>query len=108
MKEKPKVKISEEADQFDAENELWDSKKLGASPENARRVPDAEDKALDAAMGLQLLTIRLQKGLIEQFKEFAKLEGIGYQPLMRQVLTRYAKENEHRLETLTIKKKKAV
>lgn len=34
----------------------------------------------------------------EQFKPFAKLEGIGYQPLMRQVLTRYARENEHRLK----------
>ncbi len=106
MSEKPKIKISAEADQFDADNELWDSKQLGASPEHAKRVSEEQDKALDDAMGLQLLTIRVQKGLIEQFKELAKLEGIGYQPLMRQVLTRYARENEHRLDALQAKQNK--
>jgi hypothetical protein len=51
-------------------------------------------------MGLQLLSFRIQKSVIEQLRQLSKLEGIGYQPLMRQVLTKYVRENEHRLEAL--------
>ncbi len=39
---------------------------------------------------LQPISIRLQKSLIEDYKLIAKLIGTGYQPLMRQVLTRFA------------------
>jgi hypothetical protein len=95
-----KIRKSSKADQFDAGNELWESRELGASPKHAVRVSDEHDKELDDAMGLQLLTFRLQKPLIEQLKQLAKLEGLGYQPLMRQILTRYVRENEHKLEQL--------
>ncbi len=100
MTETPKVKVSKKAERFDAGNELWESKKLGASAQHAKPNSKQEDKNLDDSMGLQLLTIRVQKELIEQFKNLAKLEGIGYQPLMRQVLTRYARENEQRLQAV--------
>ncbi len=51
-------------------------------------------------LGLQLLSFRIQKQIIEQLKQLAKLEGTGYQPLMRRVLTQYVRENEYKLEKL--------
>ncbi len=106
MTDTEKIKISKKADRFDADNELWENKQLGASAKHAKPISREEDKNLDDSMGLQLLTIRLQKELIEQFKELAKIEGIGYQPLMRQVLTRYARENEQRLRAVGAKREK--
>lgn len=46
----------EDLEKFDKDNELWDSKQLGASAKHAKPVSDEEDKALDEAMGLQLLS----------------------------------------------------
>ncbi len=88
----------EEVEQFDADTELWESGKLGASPKHAKAISSEQEKALDEALGLHLMSIRLQKPLIEQLKGLAKLEGMGYQTFMRQILTRYARENEHKLE----------
>lgn len=87
-------------ERFDADSELWETRQLGASAEHAKPVSDEEDKAIDDAMGLHLLSFRIQKTVIEQLKQLAKLEGIGYQPLMRQVLTKYVRENEHKLHQL--------
>lgn len=89
-----------EIEKFDQDNELWDSKQLGASAEYAEPATEEDDKGLDAATGLQLLSFRIHKPIIEQLKQLAKLEGLGYQPLMRKVLTEYVRENEHRLEQL--------
>lgn len=48
-------------------------------------------EALDQALELQPISIRLQKGLLDDLKALAHLNGIGYQPLIRQVLTRWAR-----------------
>jgi predicted DNA binding CopG/RHH family protein len=86
--------------QFDADTELWESRKLGASAKHAKRSSKEHDKALDDAFGLRLCTFRIQKGLIEQLKRLAKLEGMGYQTFMRQILTHYVGENTHKLHEL--------
>ena len=72
--------------------EAWETRKLGSTEEFAVVSSDEEDKAVDDALGLQLISIRFQKELISKLKEIAVLEGIGYQPLMRQVMTRFARE----------------
>jgi len=87
-------------ERFDEDSELWDSKKLGASEEHARPASEEQQHALDEATGLQLLSIRMPKVLIEQVKQLAKIEGIGYQPYMRKVITQHVRENEHKLEHL--------
>jgi predicted DNA binding CopG/RHH family protein len=89
-----------EIEQFDADTELWESRKLGASAKDAKPVSDDQEQVLDDALGLQLISVRIQKSLIEQLRGLAKLEGMDYQTFMRQVLTRYTKENEHKLEEL--------
>ena len=38
---------------------------------------------------MQMISIRLQKKLIEDLKAIAAHNGIGYQPLVRQLLTRF-------------------
>lgn len=99
MTNKKRDKLKE-IEKFDKDTELWETRQLGASAEHAVPISDEEEKEIDEAMGLQLLSFRIQKSVIEQLKQLSKLEGIGYQPLMRQVLTKYVRENEYRLEQL--------
>lgn len=54
-------------------------------------VSAAEVEAIDKAMDLQLISIRLPKGLIKQLKLIAKFHCIGYQPLVRDVLLRFSR-----------------
>ena len=83
-----------------ADAELWESGKLGNSAKHVRVISEEEGRAIDNGLGLQLISLRLSKQLIGQFKELAKLEGIGYQPLIRQALVDYAKKNEKKLDVL--------
>ena len=84
-------------ERFDKDNELWESRQLGASEEHAVAATPEMEKALDDATGLQLLSFRIQQSVVGQLKELAKVEGIGYQPLMRRILTNWVRENEHKL-----------
>ena len=77
------------------DEDLWDNRKLGASEEYVGVVSREEELAVDEALGLQVISIRLQKKLIENLKKLAKHEGIGYQPLIRQVLTHYVRDHAH-------------
>lgn len=45
---------------------------------------------LDEMLALKSISVRLQKKLIDDLKLIARVNGIGYQPLMRIVLTRFA------------------
>ena len=58
---------------------------------SASAVPTEESAAIDAALELQLISIRLPKSLIEQLKLIARFNHIGYQPLVRDVLLRFAR-----------------
>lgn len=87
-------------DELTKDHELWDKRELGASYEHFAVVSDEEQQEIEEGFGLQLISLRLNRNLIEQFKELAKLEGIGYQPLMRNVLIDYAKANDHMLVAL--------
>ena len=80
-------------------DELWDTGELGSDPNFAEPLPvtsaDSE-AAIDTSLELQPISIRLQKSLIEDFKLIADLNGLGYQPLMRQVLTRFEDSEKKR------------
>ena len=80
-----------------ASDEAWESGQLGRDAEFAEvvKTDEASELKFDDSLGLQLISIRLPKSLIEDFKSIAKLNGLGYQPLMRQVLKRFA-EGEKR------------
>jgi hypothetical protein len=69
----------------------WDSRKLGHDERFVAKAAASENARVDESLGLQMISIRLPKRLIDQLKIIAKHSGIGYQPLMRDVLSRYAR-----------------
>ncbi len=78
-------------DKIPASDEAWETGELGADfkyAEIAKEDAALEDQ-IDEALELQAISIRLQKSLIDDFKGIAALHGVGYQPLMRQVLNRF-------------------
>lgn len=68
----------------------WETGELGRSLEHAVSSPPEESRAVDEALGLQLISIRLQKSLIATLKQIAAYHGIGYQPMIRDLLNRFA------------------
>ncbi|HAN56608.1 MAG TPA: hypothetical protein DCQ77_10720 [Betaproteobacteria bacterium] len=70
--------------------EAWSSGELGRTEEFAAVAPDDFESIVNDHLDLQPISIRLEKSLIEDFKLIAALHGLGYQPLMRQALRRFA------------------
>lgn len=52
--------------------------------------PKGEDTAVRKAMGLQMVSMRLQPDLVSALKQIAQYHGIGYQPMIRDLLNRFA------------------
>ena len=86
-----KVKNTEQA---------WDERKLGAEADFVGVADATHEDVLQEALELQAISIRLPKDLVRSYKLIADFHGIGYQPLMRDVLQRFvAPELKHILET---------
>ena len=71
--------------------DAWEVGKLGRDEKFVKVADAAEEDAVDEALGLKLISIRLPKKLISQFKLIGHFHGVGYQPLMRDILERYAR-----------------
>jgi predicted DNA binding CopG/RHH family protein len=71
--------------------EAWDSRALGADEQYVVVADDAHEAALEEALELQAISIRLPKDLIRNYKLIADFHGVGYQPLMRDILHRFVK-----------------
>lgn len=79
-------------------DEAWDSLQLGDDEAHVKKYEGADvESFIDDALDLQPISIRLQKSLIEDFKAIGSLHGVGYQPLMRQALRRFADAEKKRL-----------
>lgn len=73
------------------DGQAWEIGDLGQD-EKSVKVSSAEaEKSIEDALDLQMISVRLQKELLEQLKFLAKYHGIGYQPLMRDVLARWCR-----------------
>ena len=70
--------------------EAWSSGELGQDEKFAEIALDDIQSLIDEHLELQPISIRLEKSLIEDFKLIASIHGLGYQPLMRQALKRFA------------------
>lgn len=71
-------------------DEAWDERALGADTNFVEVVDEQTESIIDEASGTQLISIRMQKSMIEDFKLIASLNGeIGYQTLMKQILQRF-------------------
>ena len=69
--------------------DAWDERTLGADEAHVQVADPTQETALDDALGLQSISIRLPKQLISQYKLIAHFHGVGYQPLMRDVMARF-------------------
>ncbi|OOG62056.1 hypothetical protein B0E46_13775 [Rhodanobacter sp. B04] len=72
--------------------ENWESGELGLNEATARVASPEETAAIEQAAGLNMqpISIRLQKDLVSVLKEIARYRGIGYQPMIRDLLQRWA------------------
>lgn len=94
-------------DKIEGTAEAWDERVLGANKRHAKHMDFGDEQEIDAALELQPISIRLQKSLIEDFKLIAEMNSLGYQPLMRQVLTRFVDcEKKRILREMASEKKK--
>lgn len=75
--------------------DAWDNRELGATEKFVRKASPEREKALDDKLELQIISIRLQKSLIDDLRDFAGEDGLGYQPYIRHVLTQHVR-NEKR------------
>lgn len=82
--------------------DAWEDGTLGRDEKFVRVADAAEGQAVDDALDLKLISIRLPKKLINQFKLIGHFHGVGYQPLMRDIMERYARN-----EILEILRKQA-
>lgn len=73
---------------FVASDDAWEDRSVGADEEFVDVAPDIA-AALDSALDLHPISIRLQRSLVDNLKALAQLHGLGYQPMVRQVLTRW-------------------
>lgn len=73
--------------------EFWDNRELGASEEFAKRASPEREKAVRDSLNLHMVSIRLPADIIEQLKQLARADGVGYQPFIRQIVTRFAREH---------------
>ena len=77
------------APKIPATDEAWDEGELGRDNAFVRKAGDNIEAQIDDALELQMISVRLQRSLIDDLKSIATINGIGYQPLMRQILKRF-------------------
>lgn len=78
-------------------DEAWDDGTLGADEQYVQVAPKALQEQVDASLGMQAISIRLPRELIDQYKAIARIHKTGYQPLMRDALARFATHEMKRL-----------
>lgn len=78
------------AERIEDSHDAWEPEgPLGHDEAHVRLAPEDLSAALDEALGLKAISLRLQRSLVDDLKALAKSKGIGYQPLIRMVLTEY-------------------
>ncbi len=68
----------------------WEGLDDDLTDEFVSAVPQEEVRAIDESLGMQMISIRLQRDLVNVLKEIAEFHGIGYQPMVRDLLHRFA------------------
>lgn len=69
-------------------NEKWDNGELGCD-EQYVEIATSDAKKIDEIAGIQEISIRFPKELLQDLKDIAQIYGIGYQPLIKQILGRF-------------------
>lgn len=92
-------------EQYTDQADDWEHKSekgLGQDERFVQKASSEHEGSLDEVLGLQMISIRLQKSLIQDLKVIAQANGIGYQPLIRDVLSRFARSEIQQIMRDTI------
>lgn len=81
--------MNKQHERLEGTDEAWETRALGASEAHVRAAPAELEAAIESSLGMQAISIRLPKELIDAYKLIANHHGIGYQPLMRDILQRF-------------------
>ena len=81
--------MAKDVKKIETSDDAWDTGKLGRDEEFAKVSKAITQSKVDKAIGLKPISIRLQESMVEDLKVIAQINGIGYQPLMRQILNRF-------------------
>ncbi len=76
--------------------EAWEEGSLGLDEASAKKA-DLSVEQVAKAVGLKTISIRMQPDLLEELKLVADFHGVGYQPLMKQVLRRFVEAEKKRI-----------
>lgn len=87
--------------------EAWESGELGREIKYAIAVDKKIGTQIDDALGLQMISIRLEKDLIESYKLLGTKYDLGYQPLMREALKRFVEGEFKLIANEALEKQKA-
>ena len=80
-------------------NDAWESGEFGLEEAYIKVTNAAEAAVIDDALDLKMISIRLQNDLIKKLKLIARYHGIGYQPLIRDLLQRFARSELMQIAT---------
>lgn len=70
---------------------MWESGEYGRSEADVVVASEEMHAEFNKATAMKLVSIRLPEGLIEGLKMIAEHHGIAYQPMIRDLLTRFAR-----------------
>lgn len=82
--------------QIEASADDWGPTGKFGNDENSVR-PGKEDAKLDERLGLEPISIRLPKDLVRDLKAIAQLNGMRYQPLIREICKRFVESEKRAL-----------
>lgn len=74
----------------------WDDRELGASDQFVK-VSTVNEAQIDDALGLQSISLRMPTDLLDDLKNIAALNQLGYQTLIKQVLKRFVSSEMKRI-----------
>ena len=82
---------------FEQESAKWDAKEFGASQEHAVKASNQALEDLHEAAGMKAVSIRMPIEMIQAYKYIAAHHGIGYQPMIKQILARFIESEQKML-----------
>lgn len=91
---------------MDKRTQAWDDGTLGRDERFVAKSNTTQEELADI-LGLQAISIRMPKELLQDLKDLAQLHGLGYQPLIKQILTRFVEGEKKMLANEKIREELA-
>lgn len=87
---KSPARMNPEINAIPCPEDAWENRELGADEAFVQVASDELEARVQASLNMQMVSIRLPVELIESLKLISQYRGIGYQPLIRDLLVRFA------------------